>query len=84
MLFIIQKDLNYRWLMPVSLILMFGGQLTLILFPNSMIIFLIYSIVWTIISAWNRNTILEFIPSLDELEEDGEENQESNNNNKKI
>lgn len=73
MLFIIQKDLNYIWLMPVSLIVMFGGQLTLILFPNSMIIFLIYSIAWAILNIWNRNTILEFIPLLDELEEEREQ-----------
>jgi hypothetical protein len=79
MLSIIQKDLSYRWLAPISLIVMLGGQLTLILFPNSMIIFLIYSIVWAIINIWNRNAILEFIPSLDELEKERKQDHKSNN-----
>ncbi|MBD3229401.1 MAG: hypothetical protein GF329_14545 [Candidatus Lokiarchaeota archaeon] len=77
LLLIIQKQYEYKWWMGLSILLVFGGQLISILFPNMFSPFLILSIILFSINLYNRKNILILIPSLNQVKID-EKDQDSN------
>ena len=67
MLIIIQSGCNYIWWISISLIITFGGQIILILFPNLILPLLLISLIQIILGFWNYDNITILIPTLNEI-----------------